>query len=94
MLNVLLLSNNDNSPKEQQVMTTNTTLAQQLTTCDICGEEYPSARRSLGYMTCLSCGDQQAASSRSKWCIVPMHKQAYTIITNREDLKHLGQKPR
>lgn len=56
--------------------------------CASCGEDYPQRRAALGYRTCLNCGEQDARELRTSWCIAPIaHKQAATLITNREQLK-------
>ena len=62
--------------------------------CRECGETYPTARRALGYRTCLSCGDAEASAERAGWCIAPTPKGHYTRITRRDDLLHLNQKVR
>lgn len=62
--------------------------------CIACGADFPERRAALGYNTCLDCGDFAARSERASWCIVPMHKGAYTRITKKEELKCLNQKGR
>jgi hypothetical protein len=37
-----------------------------------------------------TCAERQ----RDTWCIVPMPKQAYTLVTRKADLLHLNQKTR
>ena len=63
-------------------------------TCRNCGDTYPEARAALGYTVCLDCGDLHAREQRLGWAIVPLPKQGYTRVTNKEELKHLNQKPR
>jgi hypothetical protein len=62
--------------------------------CITCGDTYPAARHALGYQTCLDCGEEAAVAMRTSWAIVPLPKQGYTRVTNKEDLQHLNQKPR
>lgn len=62
--------------------------------CIACGEPFPYRRAQLGYNTCLDCGDFAARTERLSWAIVPLPKQGYTRVTNKEDLKCLNQKPR
>ena len=37
-----------------------------MASCRDCGEAYASARRNLGYHTCLPCGDKEAAQLNPK----------------------------
>lgn len=62
--------------------------------CHVCGETYSQRRAALGYRTCLDCGDKAAAEERTSWTVVVLPKQAYTRITNKEELKCLNQKSR
>jgi len=66
--------------------------AELLASCSLCGDDYPQARRALGYYSCLSCGDKEATETRLGWTIVPTPKGHYTRVTNLEELKHLNQK--
>jgi ribosomal protein L37AE/L43A len=58
--------------------------------CSNCGDDYPTARRALGYHTCLPCGDTAARAVRH--CVVPMNKSNYTVITNQAELAWLNPK--
>ncbi len=58
--------------------------------CKDCGDAYPSARKQLGWLTCLICGE--LAAKLVKHCIVPMHKSNYVPVTNLEDLKGINSK--
>ena len=60
--------------------------------CVECGETYPVKRAQAGYRLCLMCGEQHAKQERSLWCVAPMHKSNYTLITNRTDLAGLNNK--
>ena len=62
--------------------------------CFDCGEPFSPARAAPGYNLCLACGEKAARQARAGWCIAPTHKGHYTRITNKEELKHLNQKPR
>lgn len=42
--------------------------------------------------TCLPCGEQEARAERAGWCVAPMHKSNYMLITNRQDLAGLNNK--
>lgn len=46
-----------------------------------CGNDFPQARKDLGYHTCLECG-----SPKIKFCVVPIPKSNYVVGT-MEDLK-------
>jgi len=63
-------------------------------TCPSCGNDYDYRRRQLGYNYCLDCGDIRAEQQRQSWCVVPLPKQAYTLVTRKSDLLHLNQKTR
>ncbi len=61
-----------------------------MASCSNCGDNYPLARRNLGYRTCLECGDTQARQVRHT--VVPLNKSAYTLISNRAELAWLNPK--
>lgn len=58
--------------------------------CVSCGEEYPEGRSLLGYVTCLTCGEEQARTVQ--WCSAPINKSNYMLITNRAELAQLNPK--
>lgn len=58
--------------------------------CMVCGEEFALDRWSLGYKTCMPCGE--AASKKVKHCVVNMNKVAYMAVTDLEMLKQLNPK--
>ena len=60
--------------------------------CCWCGEDVESRRWGLGYRVCLVCGEEQARAARATWCIAPMHKSNYILITDRRDLHGLNNK--
>lgn len=58
----------------------------------ICGDVVPRARAALGYRLCLPCGESLAVSERRSWCVAPMHKSNYMLITDKKDLVGLNNK--
>lgn len=63
-----------------------------MSTCHICGDDVRPQRWALGYRVCLPCGEEQARQERTSWCIAPLHKSNYMLLTNREDLKGINNK--
>ena len=57
-----------------------------------CGEDIAPPRVSLGYRLCLWCGEDEAKAERRSWCIAPLHKSNYMLLTNKEDLKGINNK--
>ena len=60
--------------------------------CSYCGDDVEPRRWALGYKVCLFCGEQAAKAERASWCIAPMHKSNYVLITDRRDLHGLNNK--
>jgi hypothetical protein len=60
--------------------------------CCWCGDDVASGRWALGIRCCLTCGETQAVKARASWCVAPMHKSNYILITNRQDLAGLNNK--
>ena len=60
--------------------------------CPQCGDPVPQARIALGRRLCLPCGEEAARAERTSWCIAPLHKSNYILLTNREDLKGVNNK--
>lgn len=58
------------------------TLEQTMQSTCICGDLIIKARAQLGYRTCLACGEADAKAARRSWCVVPMHKSNYVLITS------------
>lgn len=59
--------------------------------CTTCfNERVPPARRKLGYVTCLSCGEK--AASKVRHTIAPMAKSNYYYVSDPEVLKQLNPK--
>lgn len=61
-------------------------------TCEQCGEPMDTRRREAGYNICRSCGESNATRARATWCVAPMHKSNYMLITNTDDLTGLNNK--
>jgi len=59
-------------------------------TCHFRKIEY--ARWKAGYQVCKPCGEEAAQLSRKSWCVAPMHKSNYMLITSPELLKGLNNK--
>lgn len=58
--------------------------------CTSCYDEtVPPARRKLGYVTCLSCGEK--AASKVRHTIVNMAKSNYVVVTDFSLLKGLNK---
>lgn len=60
--------------------------------CIKCGEEFARGRYTLGFRTCLLCGEEDAKAERKSWTIAPLHKSNYMLLTNKEDLKGINNK--
>jgi hypothetical protein len=60
--------------------------------CLRCGKVFSPKRHAIGKKTCLPCGDQVAVEERSSWCVAPMHKSNYMLMTSREDLQGINNK--
>jgi hypothetical protein len=60
--------------------------------CCWCGDDIEPARWALGYRVCLFCGEEAARLERTSWCIAPMHKSNYMLITNPADLLGINNK--
>jgi len=64
-----------------------------MTDCTLCDELISQGRRSLGYMTCLGCGETAAnelAEQRKKQIAPAYNKGAYQYIT-KDDLGTIGR---
>ena len=60
--------------------------------CSLCGSEIEPPERGLITSLCVSCGDASAKEARKKWCVVPLHKSNYTMITDKNLLTGVNQK--
>jgi ribosomal protein L37AE/L43A len=50
--------------------------------CNKCGEPVSPSRFALGYKICLDCGEKHATQARMGWCVVPMPKSNYILVTD------------
>lgn len=50
--------------------------------CISCGEDVDGRRWDAGYHSCMSCGDGNADKARLSWCVVPMPKSNYILVTD------------
>lgn len=60
--------------------------------CEDCGAAYPAKRAALGYRLCLTCGERAAREVRAGWCVAPVHKSNYVLISNKTQLVGLNNK--
>jgi len=60
--------------------------------CHTCGDDISPKRYLLGYRTCLYCGEEEAKAERAHWCVAPMHKSNYMLITDPADLLGINNK--
>jgi len=67
-------------------------MTQAHTNCSWCGDDVDINRWTIGYRTCLPCGEEVARLERLHWCVAPMHKSNYMLITNKQDLTGLNNK--
>lgn len=67
-------------------------LANNPTICESCGNPVRRERAALGYKTCLPCGEKAARKARMGWCVAPMHKSNYVLVTDHRDLQGLNNK--
>jgi hypothetical protein len=58
--------------------------------CVDCGEAIDPRRSELGYKHCLGCGEFYAAFERESWCVVPMPKSNYVLVTDKALLNNLN----
>lgn len=60
--------------------------------CRLCGDdsELTQKRWVKGHKFCINCGDEIA--KQRKFCVAPMHKSNYMLITDRADLHGLNNK--
>ena len=49
-------------------------------------------RAAYGHLICKPCGEDKAKTERRLWCVAPMHKSNYTLITNPADLLGINNK--
>lgn len=61
-----------------------------LCTCTTCGDDFPAARRALGYTTCLPCGDYQARLVR--FTVMPAYSKGAYQVVSKSDIAHTNPK--
>lgn len=49
-------------------------------------------RAAYGHTICKVCAEKRAVQERLSWCVAPMHKSNYMLITSRADLIGLNNK--
>ncbi len=59
--------------------------------CRDCGDELHDPVHTLAGF-CWDCREQAAIDARKAWCIAPLHKSNYMLITNKQDLQGLNNK--
>jgi hypothetical protein len=60
-------------------------------TCSACQQlNVSQARWTLGYTTCLECGEHKAR--QRKHTVLPLHKSNYMVPANREEIKGFNNK--
>lgn len=64
--------------------------------CSLCGDDFPAERASLGYFTCLLCGESEAREERKSWTVIQEYgKGGYMYVpaeSARTALKQTNQK--
>lgn len=58
--------------------------------CVHCGDAVAPQRWAIGRHTCLSCGELDAKQERKLWCVAPLPKSNYILITDPALLKGLN----
>ena len=57
-----------------------------------CGNPVHPKRVEAGYYWCMECGEKKATEARTSWCIAPLNKSNYILITDPQHLKQLNPK--
>ena len=65
-------------------------MARKSQTCSECDEPINPKRYALGYNTCLDCGE--VVARQVKFCVVPMHKSNYVVVSRKSDLIGINNK--
>ena len=60
--------------------------------CSLCGSEIEPPERGSITSLCVCCGEATAKEERKSWCVVPLHKSNYTMITDKNLLTGVNQK--
>ena len=59
--------------------------------CQVCGQDLEDPLHTLAGF-CWDCREDAAIEARKGWCIAPLHKSNYMLITQRSDLQGLNNK--
>jgi len=62
------------------------------TDCLICGSAIEPKERLAISSLCKPCGERDAIQARTRWCVAPMHKSNYVLITDRDLLTGVNNK--
>ena len=60
--------------------------------CPKCGNYVDPLRIEAGYTLCLKCGEREAIRARSRWCVAPLHKSNYVLVTDASLLRGINIK--
>ena len=60
--------------------------------CRMCGDEIDPPERAAIKPTCIHCGDKQATQERRSWCVAPLAKSNYLLLTDISLLSQLNPK--
>jgi len=60
--------------------------------CIRCGDDVMPERAALGFRLCLFCGEEAAKQERATWCVVPLHKSNYVLVTDRREIPGMCSK--
>lgn len=60
--------------------------------CIRCGDYVAPERAALGFRMCMLCGEEAARQERTHWCVVPLHKSNYVLVTNKKELPGMCSK--
>lgn len=63
-----------------------------MSVCMKCGEDITPPERTKLANTCLKCGELDAKEARKSWCIAPLNKSNYVLVTDPTMLKQLNPK--
>ena len=69
---------------------TNTMSKETIRCCWGCGDVMDSRRWDIGKRICMPSGESEAQQQRKSWCIVPMPKSNYILVTDLSLLKGLN----
>jgi len=61
-------------------------------TCDDCGSDIIPVTLATTGVLCSNCRDAIASKARARWCVVPLHKSSYMLVTDRSLLTGINNK--